>query len=148
VIKIMIIGGKEISAVLRDWPKELSHPVLSKAHAAAAKPLVEREQLLAPEGPTGNLVDSIGVVKRSLKRATTSGEVVVGPRVSGRYKGYAGHLIERGTAVRRTKKGYNRGFVRSKPFARPAFAQTKTQVEMGIRPQIGRILTRAAKKRL
>jgi hypothetical protein len=145
--QVSFTGVEKIDRVFRNLPKEMTHQVLGQAHAAAAKPLVEKEKLLAPEGPTGNLVDSIGAVKTSFKRASVVGEVKAGPR-RGRYKGYHGHLSEYGTRERRTKQGWRRGRMRAKPWARPAFRLTKDLVEKGIATQIGRKLLARMKKEL
>jgi HK97 gp10 family phage protein len=150
-VRISITGVKEIDNVLREMPKALQHSVLSAAHAAAAKPLVTRMQLTAPEGPTGNLVDSIGIVKSSVKRADNLGEIKVGPR-RGRYRGHHAHLVEYGTKPRllkgkgKYKAGTRRGVMTKKPFAKPAFNQTKRIVENGIATQIGRALNRTMKR--
>lgn len=145
---ISVTGVAEIDKVLKALPKEMNHKILGAAHAGAAKPLVERAKLLAPEGPTGNLVDSIGVVKSNIKRANKLGEVVVGPRKRGRYKGYAGHLVEYGTRKRRTRKGANRGSMKPKPFMRPAFNQTKGIVERQIGNEIGKVMVRTMRRYL
>lgn len=139
-------GEQAIDKVLLMLPKELTHTVLSGAHFAAAKPLVQKEKLLAPEGPTGNLVDSIGATKMSFKRATVVGEVIVGPRRRGGYKGFAGHLVEFGTSRRETKRGANRGVMPKKPFAKPSFDATKGQVEKAIAVNIGKQVVRIMKK--
>jgi HK97 gp10 family phage protein len=148
MIKISVTGVKEIDACLKAMPAALTHKVLGTAHADAAKPLVQREKSLAPVGSTHNLVDSIGVVKSSIARAGSLGEVRVGPRKRGRYKGFAAHLIEYGTRPRRTKKGANRGFLRPEPFAEPAFNQTKGVVQAGIVTSIGKVLVRTMKRTL
>lgn len=145
---ISVTGLKEIDRVLKELPKQMQHSILSAAHAAAAKPLVEKAKLIAPEGPTGNLVDSIGVSKTSVKKANKLGEVRVGPRRKGGFKGFAGHLVEFGTKRRRTRKGANRGLMRPKPFMKPAFGQTKGQVEKDIALQIGRVMMRTMRRYL
>lgn len=146
--KISITGAKEIDTLLRTLPNELTHQVLGAAHMAAAKPLVEKEKSLAPEGLTGNLVDSIGAVRTSIKRAGVIGEVKVGPRKRGQYTGFAGHLVEFGTRRRSNRRGANRGIMPATPFAQPAFNQTKTQVERSIAEQIGKKLLARMKKTL
>ena len=143
---ISITGLKEIDQVLKNLPKEMSHKVLGSAHFAAAKPLVEKEKLLAPEGPTGNLVDSIGATRLSLKKASELGEVSVGPRRKGGYKGFAGHLVEYGTKERKNKKGASRGKMPKNPFAEKAFAATKGQVENNIKNELGKVVLRTMKK--
>jgi HK97 gp10 family phage protein len=150
-VKISITGLKEIDDVLKAMPKELTHSVLGSAHAAAAKPLVNRMQLTAPEGPTGKLVDSIGIVRTSVKRTDNLGEIKVGPR---RKRAPHAHLVEYGTKARRLKgrgkykAGTERGVMPKKPFVKPSFQQTKTVVEQGIASHIGRALSRTMKRHL
>jgi HK97 gp10 family phage protein len=145
---ISVTGVKEIDRVLSELPKQMQHTILSAAHTAAAKPLVERAKGLAPEGPTGNLVDSIGVSKVNVKRANKLGEVRVGPRRKGGFKGFAGHLVEYGTKPRRNRKGARRGFMRPKPFMKPAFNLTKGIVEGGIAKEIGKVMVRTMRRYL
>lgn len=114
----------------------------------AAKPLVEKEKLLAPEGPTGNLVDSIGAVRTSINKANALGEVRVGPRRKGGYKGFAGHLVEYGTKRRTNKRGANRGIMPKDPFAKPAFDATKGQIESIITQSVGKVMIRTMKRYL
>lgn len=126
-VAISFTGVKEIDDVLKGLPLELSHKVLQGAHADAARPMVEKEKLLAPEGPTGKLIDSIGIIKPPFSRSTTIGEVIIGPR-RGRFGGNVGHLVEFGTRKRELKSGANRGVMPKKPFVEPAFLQTNEQV--------------------
>jgi hypothetical protein len=137
---VRVTGYKEIDQVFVGLPKQLSHKVLQAAHMAAAKPLIEAEKLGAPEGPTGNLVDSIGAIKTSIGRAHSLGEIQVGPRRGGRLKGHAGHLVEEGTKQRTNHSGANRGIMRATPFALPAWEKTKEVVLSMINTEIGRKL--------
>ena len=157
-LKLSISGNKDIDAVLAGLPKQLSHRVLQAAHADAAKPLVTKAKLTAPEGPTGNLVDSIGVQRSRYnlvaKGTANIGEVNVGPR-RGRYKGYAGHLVEFGTKARVTKgkgkkrrgmKSSFRGIMPKKPFMEPSFIATRSQVINNIAESIGKKLNAFMKR--
>jgi len=148
MINFSVTGVKELDDCLKQLPLAVSHKILSAANVASAKPLVEKEKLLAPEGPTGNLVDSIGAVAQSLSKVNSVGEVRVGPRRRGRYKGFAGHLVEFGTKQRSTKKGANRGVMPKKPFAAPAFQQTKGQIELLITTNIAKSIVRTMKRTL
>jgi HK97 gp10 family phage protein len=140
-VDIKVTGYNEIDAVLKGLPLQMSHSVIQSANIAASKPLVQAEKLLAPEGPTGNLVDSIGAVRTPIKKANEIGEISVGPRRRGGYKGYAAHLVEYGTKQRRLKKnGANRGTMPAEPFAVPAFQRTKEQVLSIINTEIGKKL--------
>jgi len=129
---ISVTGYKEIDLVLRSLPKELSDKVLKQAHSDAAIPLVNAAHFLAPVGKTGNLADSIGVEKIGIARGGSIGQVNVGPRRKGGFKGFHGHLIEYGKT--------NRDGSQSKPhpFMAPAFEQTKSEVEKRIADNIGR----------
>jgi hypothetical protein len=144
-VSIRLTGEKDIDRVLIGLPKQINHRVLQTAHAAAAKPTVNAAKLLAPEGPTGNLVDSIGIQKTPIGRAGALGEIAVGPR-RGRYKGYAAHLVEYGTRARRTRgrgkyrAGASRGTMPKRPFMYPAWIKTQAQVKDSINGQIGRVL--------
>jgi HK97 gp10 family phage protein len=147
MVKLSVTGLKEIDKVLRELPLQLTHNVLAQAHTAAAKPLVDRAKLLAPEGPTGNLVDSIGT-ERLPRGSAEIGQVQAGPRRSRKHRGHAGHMVEYGTKKRANKSGANRGVMSKQPFMRPAFEATKTQVEGSIAEQIGRKLFNFMKRTL
>lgn len=138
-VKISVTGVKEIDRVLREMPKQLTHSVLGAAHAAAAKPLITKAKLTAPEGPTGNLIDSIGAIKTPMRRANVIGEVSVGPRRSRKYKGHHGHLVEFGHRTRAKNPG-KKTFVQGRPFMQPSFMATKGQVIKGIALEIGKKL--------
>lgn len=137
-VKISWTGVKEIDKALQMMPKELNHATLGSAHLAAGKPVIEKAKLLAPEGPEGNLVDSIGGIKTPMKHAGSVGEVSIGPRRTRTYRGHHGHLVEFGTRPRKNKKGANRGVMPAKPFMEPAFQSTKAKVIENIRVEIGK----------
>lgn len=145
--KVVLTGKKELDNLLKQLPKEMSnHDALGKAHLQSAKILVEKEKLLAPEGPRGNLVDSIGAVRTPFKKANRIGEVVAGPRRKGRFKGFAGHLVEYGTRKRKNKSGANRGVMPKKPFAAPAFQQTQNDIKNSIKVNLSKIVIKAMKR--
>jgi HK97 gp10 family phage protein len=76
--------------------------IFMDAFRKATKPTVEQARTNAPQGRTGNLKKSIGVVPI----ADQTG-VWVGARVVYGFKGFHGHLVEQGTVDRFyiTKKG-------------------------------------------
>jgi HK97 gp10 family phage protein len=139
---IRLTGAKEIDNVLKGLPLQVTDKVLQNSFSDAAKPLVQAAQSLAPKGITGNLVESIGVTKEPAKTLVNRavGQIQVGPRRKGKYKGFAGHLMEFGTGIRETKSGANRGNVTPRKFMEPAFNQTNGQVESRINDSIGRKL--------
>lgn len=132
---LSVTGYEQIDAVLRGLPLLYTHKVLQAAHAEAVKPLVEREHRLAPVGNTGRLADSIGIVKPSIQRVMVIGEVIVGPR-RGKFGGQHAHLNEFGTGPR-DYNGANRGVMPAKPFLKPAFEQTNSQVVSRISSSLG-----------
>lgn len=145
MMSVSITGIPAIDKALKALPETVQHRVLSAAHYAAAKPVVEKEKSLVPVD-RGVLRDSIGAVKLSQRRATSIGEVIVGPRRTGASKGFHGHLVEFGSKLRKTKKGADRGYMPKHPFAKPAFDQTKSQVINSIGTQIGRAMVRTMRK--
>lgn len=147
---IRLTGVKEIDAVLKGLPKEVNNKLLTTAHTNAAKHTVTKAKLLAPEGPTGNLVDSIGTQATGIKSQRALGETHTGPR-RGRGKGqrgFAGHLVEYGTKTRKTKRGANRGKMTAKPFMAPAWESTKGKVEGSINEELGKALLKFMRKTL
>lgn len=143
-----VTGAKEVDNVLRGLPSQVTDKILQNSFADAAKPLVQSAKSLAPKGETLNLSNSIGVTKEPAKTLVNRavGQIQVGPQRKGKYKGYAGHLIEFGTTVRETKSGANRGNVTPDPFMEPAFNQTKGQVENRINDSIGSKLSAFMKR--
>jgi len=139
----MIIGLKEVQNALSALPKALNDKVWSDINYDRAKILVNREKLEAPEGPTGNLVDSIGAVRLRKERL---GTVWVGPRRKGGKKGFAGHLVEFGTKQRQTKNGADRGVMPKNPFAERSVNKTKGQLEQGLADSAAKVVTRTLKK--
>ncbi|MVN78923.1 hypothetical protein GO988_21550 [Hymenobacter sp. HMF4947] len=120
--------------------KKLSNKVVRGILNKAAKPIIQRAQELVSK-EDGDLQKSIGTIPG---RGQGRGEqVYVGPRRGGRYKGYAGHLVEYGTAphiIRAKAAGghlHLRGNVfveevhhpgaAAKPFMRPAFDSKKDE---------------------
>lgn len=137
--EIKLTGHKEIDAVFRGLPSVIQDKVLQDTHAASLKYTVGRAKLLAPEGPTGNLVDSLGVIRARGKRSEL-GLVFAGPRRVGRNRGHHGHLVEYGTKARKNKSGANRGKMTADPFMEPAWNQSKGKVLDSIAVNLGRKL--------
>lgn len=137
---LRLTGDLDIDRVLNGLSLQINHKVLQAAHADALKPTIDKAKLLAPEGPTGGLIDSIGVTKAGFARASELGEVQGGPRRGRQYKGHAGHLVEYGTKARKTSKGANRGAMKAKPFMLPAWEATKDLVLSRIDLAIGKKL--------
>lgn len=136
--KMYATGVKEIDQVLRGLPLQLTEKVLQNSFADAAKPMVEAIKSYTPTGETDNLIDSIGITKeRSLSSSRAVGEIQLGPRRKGRYKGHIGQIINFGTGPRETKSGANRGSVPANPFMEKGYNQTKDPVLGRINTSIG-----------
>lgn len=147
-MSVKLTGFKEVDAVLKGLPAQLTDKVFQKAHTRALAPFIDREKQTVPVGLTGNLRESLGVIKASGRSFGNRalGEVYAGPRRKNGFKGFAGHLNEYGTKVRATRKGANRGAMRAIPFAAPAWEQTKAQVEGLINVEIGLEVVRFMKR--
>lgn len=133
-------GIEELGQVLDGLAgdKKLSNQVVRGILNQGAKPIIAEAKSRVPKG-NGDLEKSIGTIPG---RGQGKGQqVYVGPRRGGRYKGYAGHLVEYGTAphlIRAKAAGgqlHLRGNVFAeqvqhpgavaKPFMRPAFDSKK-----------------------
>jgi len=136
-VSISLSGVAELDKVFKGLPNQLTYTYLSEVHTLAAQPLVQRAQLLAPLGDTMNLTKSIGVEKDSFGKSDIIGAVRVGAR-RGRFRGNHAHLLEYGTRKRAARSGANRGMGPAKPFMRPAYGQTRSQVEGIIKFQLSR----------
>lgn len=151
-VTVNFTGKKEIDELLKKLPEAVSDKVLKSAHTQAAKLVVNKAKLLAPEGLTGNLIDSIGVVSK-VKGAqksvrTPKGAVAAGPR-RGKGKnlqGHHAHLVEYGTVTRQQKNGKVTGVMPAKPFMKPAWESTKDQVKESIREEVGKSTIKTMKR--
>lgn len=139
-VKISVTGLKEIDQVIKGLPSQIQDRVLKTAHADAAKPLISIAKQLVPKGKTGNLEQSIGIERVSMRKTDEIGLVLVGPRRRGGNKGFHGHLIEYGKTNRDGSK------TSPKPFMAPAFEQSKTTVERGISESLGKKLNAYMKR--
>jgi HK97 gp10 family phage protein len=92
------------------------------------KIVVSARASLRPHRKTGNLAASMGRKLLKFDKRTFSRTMLVGPRVSGKWRGYHGHLFEFGTVARRNRHGANRGAMPAKPFLRPAFDKHSGEV--------------------
>jgi hypothetical protein len=140
-IKARFTGIKEIDAVLKGLPLQVNHKVLQNAHASAVKITTDYAKLIAPEGPTGHTIDSIGVLKSNFSKASELGLVEGGPR-RGKYKGNKAHFTEHGTKVRYNKSGAARGSVKAKHWMERSWNATKDRVLSSVNLNIGISLMR------
>lgn len=139
---LSFVGIEELSQVLDGLAgdKKLSNKVVRGILNKAAKPIIVDAQARVSK-KDGDLQKSIGSIPG---RGRGKGEqVYVGPRRGGRFKGYAGHLVEYGTAPHLIKAKAAGGLLRlhggvfaeevqhpgavAKPFMRPAFDSKKDE---------------------
>lgn len=140
---IQVKGLKEIQNFVNGLPRELNHKVMQSVNAEAAIPLINKIHLLAPVGKTGNLAESIGVEKPSIKRANEIGVVHVGPRRTSAKRGHHAHLVEYGTKDRGAT-----GIMPKKPFVAPAFEQMKGNLHDNINNILGKKVVSFAKRKI
>jgi HK97 gp10 family phage protein len=139
---LRFVGLEELGQVLDGLAgeKKLSNKVVRGILNKAAKPIIVDAQARVSK-KDGDLQKSIGSIPG---RGQGKGEqVYVGPRRGGRFKGYAGHLVEYGTAPHIIKAKAAGGQLRlhggvfvdevqhpgavAKPFMRPAFDSKKDE---------------------
>lgn len=144
---IKATGDKEIDAVLRGLPLLLSDRLLSNSFTDAAKPMVEAIKRFTPTGETDNLINSIGIVKeRNIIDGKALGQIQIGPRRKGKYKGWHGHLLEYGHKSRKKEGGKGKDFVPAHPFMEPGSDQTREVVLARINTSIGTKVTQFIKR--
>lgn len=139
-VTLSLTGAKELDAALKGLPDQVSERILYQAHIDAAFPLVAAAHFLAPVGKTGNLADSIGIERVGVKRGGEIGQIQVGPRRGGSFRGFHGHLIEFG------KTNRDGSMTAPRPFMEPAFERTKGQVENGISNFLSKRITNFLKR--
>jgi HK97 gp10 family phage protein len=139
---LQFVGIEELSEVLDalSSDKKLSNKVVRGILNKAAKPIIVDAQARVSK-QDGDLQKAIGTIPG---RGRGKGEqVYVGPRRGGRFKGYAGHLVEYGTAPHIIRAKAAGGQLRlhgnvfvdevhhpgaaAKPFMRPAFDSKKDE---------------------
>ena len=174
-VSTAITGYAEISALLKELPRELRDQILKVAVGKASAPMVKAAKKHAGKSRrTGALQKSIRArVKDYKKSATTVG--IIGPdrarygagkrlkkgddmRQSHMPAKYAhlvefGHYSRAGSDVRKSKGTSTRSgnfgatsFILPKPFMRPAFAETKGQIESELVKGVGAGIERVRKK--
>ena len=111
-------GFEEAATLFDALPKRLGEQTLLKTLRKGGRPIVAEARSRVPVKKKA-LIRSIGTINGL--RGGKGQQVYLGPRRGGGFKGYAGHLIEYGTAPRTKKNGGSTGSVAAHPFMRPAF---------------------------
>lgn len=139
-VEVKFEGAKYIERAL----KELGNArdvlsVLSSMLNAGAKVIGKDARRRAPRR-TGDLAKKIHWRKAKSKSKTeVIWKVISGARQS--------HLVEFGTAPRRTKKGAYRGHVPANPFMRKAYDNNKKEVIASIEKKAWQAISKKARKR-
>jgi HK97 gp10 family phage protein len=142
--KITTTGFGSIDELLKKLPGELTEKLLTQAHRAGGRLLLDAVRRNTPIGTVVRkyygksyvpLRESWAMV--SVRRGVTKGEVLVGPRKKAPYKGWIAHMLEFGT-----KK------MPAKPMMMPAYQETKGLMVDTIRLQIGRKVLGTMKRTL
>ena len=131
-------GFDEAAAILDALPARLGERTLTKILRKGSRPIIVEARQRAPVKKKA-LVRSIGAINgRGMGKGT---QIYIGPRRGGGYKGYAGHLIEYGTAPRTKKNGASTGSVAAHPFMRPAYELRIEEAKKIIKQNIADIIT-------
>ena len=149
---IKVEGFDELKRKIKKLDDSVKRREIIKIQKKVAKPLVEKAKLEAPEGPTGNLVDSIGIV---VGRSKVYPNIYVTARVKGgnKGKGNHAHLVHEGTTLRRRKgrgkknrsKG-STGVMPSNPFLIRAFNSARSGLIANYEKEIAGHIKRQIKK--
>lgn len=142
---IKVDGFDELQRQIKKLPDSLKRTELIRIQKKVAKPLVEKTKLTAPEGPTGNLVDSIGTVTGRSKK---NPNIYVVPRVKGRFKrkGRHANFVHEGTAFRRKKGGAPTGSMPKNAFMQRAYDATKSGLIRNYEKDIAKYIQRRINK--
>jgi hypothetical protein len=92
---VKVVGIEELKRSISSFSLEMQDKILKASVRDNSKPVKEKYALNTPEGPTGNLVDSVSLWT---KTKSTNSVASVGYSIKGRKKGYHGHLRTEGIA--------------------------------------------------
>ena len=133
---------QELRALIRkldDMPDRISRRVRKKALNFAATPITRAIRQETPRGPTGNLRKSVG------KNVKTYGEdfglAIIGPRISGGYRGFHGHLVHDGHVAR------DGSFVPGNPFLKRGAQRGRSEALARLQAKLAEGIEKEAKKK-
>lgn len=106
-IRFELNGAKEIDKILSQLPVKMQAKILASINREGAK-IVQAE--MKKNAPVGN-----DVIHNNIKIKKDK-ENLTGVTVGVTSKGFVARFIEYGTVLRTTKKGFQRGAMRPKPF--------------------------------
>lgn len=145
---VQVKGDKDLKRLFEILPAKVNKKILLAAFRKGAKPLIKESRQNVPVDE-GDLKRSIGTVTAKPKNRNKAA-VRVGPRIgkAKNAKGYHGHLIEFGTAPRKTKSGKFTGSTPANPFMSPAWESKKDEVQREINENIGEVVEKVIKSTL
>jgi len=132
----MIEGVDEVIKDLQRRPKLLKNGVVGKIIKSISAPMVAEVRANAPNETLRN---AYGFITRKDNKYPNT--ILIGPNYSVDGGGQLSHIFEYGTAVRKTKDGSNRGFIKAVPYIRPAFDKYKQQIATQVGDKITKIVT-------
>jgi len=141
-----LIGGKELEEVLKKLPEKVNKRILNSAARLAAKPLIKSARRKVPKR-TRNLEKSIGT--RIKGRTGNQSVAMIGPQTGKRrrYDGWYAHFVEFGVSgISRKKKKRYRVDVAAKPFMRPAYDETKGEMQKEYGNYVGKVTQKFLEK--
>lgn len=141
-MSVVIVGIEDVRKVIQGMPLIPQHKLMQSINAEAAIPMIWAAHKAAPVGKTGNLAESIGSVKASIKRVDAIGLVNVGPRRTRGFKGFHSHLVEY------PKTNRDGSMSTPKKFMQPAWDQTRNIVVNNIYNLLSGHLVRFMKRTL
>lgn len=142
---VQIDGFEELTLQLKKLGDSAKKRELNQLQRKVAKPLVIKAKIEAPEGETGKLVDSMGIVNG---KSINYPNVLVVPRVKGNNKGFHGHLVHDGTSPRRKRKGRksSTGIMPSNQFLLRAYSTMKSRLVADYKKEITNYVQRKINK--
>lgn len=136
-----VFGDDKLEAFFRSLSRAEKYQLIMEAYQEATTPLTDQAKSnlirgLRRRSRSMNLFSSIGMVKAAKTGNSNYVEAKVGARKYKPFKGFHGHLIDAGTAERRTRKGYNRGRVTATHFFTSAVQTTSAKVTDELKAKI------------
>lgn len=152
---VQVEGLQELQSQLKRLPERIKKNELYRILRNVTGPVeeamrsevtkIELAAHAAGRDTTGNLYDAIGRIRGKSKEYLN---VQVAPRVKGKYRGYHAHLVNFGTKIRKTRKGYRRGAARENNFAQRAWDRTVNSVKPNFEAQVAKSMERMIKQNL
>lgn len=134
-VEVNIFGVKELNEFFKTMAAKDQKKLFLSGFRIGTKGLVTlakqnlKSRLLGKRKTTGTLMKSIGFISMPSKNTSAYVAAKVGARKFGPYKGYHGHLLNNGTADRKTKKGVFKGRTLATHFFTDAVASEQENIQ-------------------